>query len=127
MKIVDEISFSEFEPWSGAVETYNKICDCGKEEEFEQYIEEIYPEGCSSTTINDILWFEADDVFEYLGIKNFEVGDTVDITDGEWEDYSGTIVKIYDDDTADVEIPDEDENGEEIVRTVNIDFDDMEN
>ena len=45
MKITKEISFSQFEPWSGAVDTYNLIVEAGKEDELEAILEDLYPDG----------------------------------------------------------------------------------
>lgn len=68
MKIVEEISITEFEPWSGAMDTHTKILEAGKENEFDALIEECYPEGLSKTQLNDLLWFEDEWIFEMLGI-----------------------------------------------------------
>jgi len=34
-------------------------------------LEEIYPEPVDITTVNDLLWFEDDFLFEHLNIKEF--------------------------------------------------------
>lgn len=70
MKYTIETRFENFKPWSGAVDTFNRIIDEGKADEADRYFEEIEPgEGWTATAINDILWFEADTVFEALGMK----------------------------------------------------------
>ena len=61
-----------FEAWSGAVETKNTIIEKGFAEEFDNLIEELYPDGLSETALNDILWFEEDWIFEMLGISEEE-------------------------------------------------------
>ena len=38
-------------------------------------IEELHPDGLSETTLNDILWFESDWIFETLGITEEEEED----------------------------------------------------
>lgn len=68
MKIIQEMDFSEFEPWSGAEDTYKRICECNKESEMESFIEEQFPDGCLDTELNDLLWFESDFIYETLGI-----------------------------------------------------------
>ena len=68
MKITKEISFSQFEPWSGAVDTYNRIVEADKEDELESLIDELYTDGLSDTELNDLLWFESDWLLESLGI-----------------------------------------------------------
>ena len=72
MIIKTEKNLRDFEAWSGAIETKNLILDAGKEEEFEELIEEIYPEGIDETNLNDILWFDSDWVLETLGIEEEE-------------------------------------------------------
>ena len=64
--------FSDYKPWSGAVDTYNTIRDAGKLDALESYLEELYPEGIDMTQINDILWFEGDQVLEALDITEEE-------------------------------------------------------
>jgi hypothetical protein len=36
--------------------------------EFENLINELYPDGIDATTLNDILWFEDQWIFEMLNI-----------------------------------------------------------
>lgn len=72
MKITKEISFSQFEPWSGAVDTYNLIVEAGKEDELEAILEDLYPDGLSDTELNDLLWFESEWLLESLGIAEEE-------------------------------------------------------
>ena len=60
----------DFKSWSGATDTKNTIIENGKESDFEELIEEIYPEGLSETTLNDLLWFDDEFIFEQLNIKN---------------------------------------------------------
>ena len=69
MKIYSETSISEFEAWSGAVETQNRIIEENKEQEFDSLIEELYPDGIDETQLNDILWFEEDWIYEMLWIE----------------------------------------------------------
>ena len=57
-----------FEAWSGAINTKNIIIEAGKADLFDQTIEDIYPDGISETQLNDILWFDADWIYEILGI-----------------------------------------------------------
>jgi len=65
--------FSEYEPWSGAVETYNKILRAGMLDKLEAYLEDVFVyENPEETQINDLLWFEGDDVLEALGLLDDE-------------------------------------------------------
>ena len=61
-----------FDAWSGAVDTKERIIQEGKADEFDNLIEELYPDGLSETQLNDILWFEEDWLFEMLGISDEE-------------------------------------------------------
>jgi hypothetical protein len=69
-------SLDNFETWSGATSTKQSIIDNGKVDEFDNLIEELYPDGLSETQLNDILWFESDWCFEMLGISEDEDDDT---------------------------------------------------
>ena len=75
MKIFIEQGIADFEAWSGAKETQQRIIDENKEDEFDQLIEELYPDGLDETQLNDILWFEDDWIFEQLGISDEEEED----------------------------------------------------
>lgn len=72
MIIKTEKNLRDFEAWSGAIETKNLILDAGLEEEFEELIEEIYPDGLTDTQLNDILWFDGGWILETLGIEEEE-------------------------------------------------------
>jgi len=61
-----------FDAWSGAVDTKNRIIENDKADEFDNLIEELYPDGLSETHLNDILWFEEEWIFEMLGISEEE-------------------------------------------------------
>lgn len=71
MKIYSEKSLADFSFWSGAVATAERIWDeCGSEgfDQLEAILEDLYPDGIDETTLNDLLWFESDTVYEWLGI-----------------------------------------------------------
>ena len=70
MKYYVEENFSDFEPWSGAVSTWQRIIDEGKADEADRYLEEIEPaDGWTKTAINDLLWFDSDLVYKALGMR----------------------------------------------------------
>ena len=56
--------FSDYKPWSGAVDTYELIKDADKLDELEACLEELYPDGITATPINDILWFNGKEVLK---------------------------------------------------------------
>ena len=67
-----------FDAWSGAVDTKERIIQEGKADEFDNLIDELYPDGLSETQLNDILWFEEDWIFEMLGISDEEEDENED-------------------------------------------------
>ena len=69
---IDDMTLRNFEAWSGAISTKERIISEGKSEDFDYLIDELYPNGLSETQLNDILWFESDWVFKNLGISNDE-------------------------------------------------------
>lgn len=72
MQVYREISLEDFEWWSGAKETAEKITAAGAWEELESILEELYPEGIDETSLNDLLWFDDEWIFETLGISSGE-------------------------------------------------------
>lgn len=71
MKIYAEKSLRDFEFWGGAEYTRNNLT-LGEIDTIECVLEEIYPDGASETTINDIFWFEEDWIAEMLGFEDWE-------------------------------------------------------
>ena len=72
MKIYSETSLENFEAWSGAVNTLDRVREAGKCDELESILEDLYPDGMSETELNDLLWFEPETVYEWLGIEEEE-------------------------------------------------------
>ena len=70
MKVYKEItSLLEFTPWSGAIETYNKLLKAGKEDEFVDQLEHVFAgQDVSNTDINNMLWFEPEECFKLVGL-----------------------------------------------------------
>ena len=106
-------SFSEYTPWSGAVDTYNTIREANKLDALESYFDELYPDSecIDETTVNDILWFEPESVFEYLGIgfKCSECGEYITDEDEEFYDEYGLRVCKQCHEKLEAEKADEDE------------------
>lgn len=69
MKVYEELSLRGFIGWGGAKDTIDTILKAGKEEEFQQLIDEVYPDGLSSTELNDLLWFDDEWIFEMLEME----------------------------------------------------------
>ena len=72
MRIYSETSLENFEAWSGAVDTLDRVREAGKCDELESILEDLYPDGMSETELNDLLWFEPETVYEWLGIEEEE-------------------------------------------------------
>ena len=75
MKIYKEESLSNFEWWSGAEDTAQRIWEERGTEgwnELEAILEDAYPDGMDETELNDLLWFEPETIFEWLGIGDEE-------------------------------------------------------
>ena len=71
MKIISETSLADFEYWSGAKDTANRIAEeTGRAgfDQLEAILEDMYPDGIDETELNDLLWFDAEAVYEWLGI-----------------------------------------------------------
>lgn len=104
MKIILEISISNFDAWSGAVHTQRRIIDENMESEFDDLIEDLYPDGLTDTQLNDILWFEEEWIYDNLGITDEEEEEMPDFD-------SWTATELYEYLVDNYEIDDEDENG----------------
>ena len=72
MTITYELDLNSFEAWSGAVDTKNRIIEEGKADLFNAIAEDIFPDGCTETEMNDFLWFDDEQIFEWLGISDDE-------------------------------------------------------
>lgn len=70
MKVYKEItSLYDFKPWSGDVDTYNKLIEAGKAEEFVDKLEQVFAgQDVSNTDINNMLWFEPKTCYELVGL-----------------------------------------------------------
>jgi len=63
---------ANFEAWSGAEDTLEIVKQAEKIEELADLINELLGENIEETKINDFLWFDADYIFEHLGIESEE-------------------------------------------------------
>lgn len=74
MIIKTETSIEYFEGWSGANDTIDVIKKAGKVDEFDNMIDEMYPDGIGKTELNDLLRFDDEWIYETLGItKSYKV------------------------------------------------------
>ena len=84
MDVISRTSFSRFEPWSGAVDTWERIQEAGKIDDLENILECEYPDGIDETELNDLLWFEPETIYEWLDMPTDEQEKALDII-SEWE------------------------------------------
>lgn len=109
-----ESSLENFDAWSGGNDTLKVLIEKGVCDEVEDFIGQCFTDP-TDTDINDFLWFERDQIAEYLGYKDwdeFEYGD-----EDTYEDINGVELAVSDEvkwhDEAGV-----DENGDEIIFTI---------
>lgn len=89
VKTINEYDTNDFynlfeNSWNGARDTLEDIIKAEKEEEFMQYLDEVFCDSdeITDTELNDFIWFERDTIYENLGLdENGEV-----ITDDEDDD-----------------------------------------
>lgn len=119
MTIKSEISLENFEAWSGAVDTLNRIINEGKCSQLESMLEDLYPDGMTDTELNDLLWHDSDTVFEWLDIRTYDqIKEELEEKKAELED----LQSDYEYDTSD-----EDMTAEEKQEIYHADYeDDME-
>ena len=68
MKVVSEISVSEFKAWSGGKDTLKQIASVERLAELDEIAEEVFPNGCTDTELNDWLWFDREFIYSNLGL-----------------------------------------------------------
>lgn len=73
MKYTVEESLQDFKAWSGGKDTLDDLWAHDVVDKAEEYINMIMDcreELPTQTEINDILWFERDEIYRYCGIYN---------------------------------------------------------
>ena len=104
MTITYELDLNSFEAWSGAKETLERIQREGKCTELENILEELYPDGMTETELNDLLWFEPETVYEWLGIRSEgQIENEIEEAEAELEDKISDLEFDLDDDLTEEE------------------------
>lgn len=104
MTITYELDLNRFEAWSGAKETLERIQREGKCAELENILEELYPDGMTETDLNDLLWFEPETVYEWLGIRSEEqIKKEIEEAESELEERLSDLEFDLDDDLTEEE------------------------
>lgn len=97
MKIIMETSLERFEAWSGGEDTLEVLRDKDLCDRLENIIEgDIFPDGCTDTELNDILWFERDTIAEWLGFSSWEAleNDGEEDEEDEEDDYEEGVTEM---------------------------------
>ena len=76
MRVYNEISLVNFSWWGGAKLNAEQL-DYDELEQLDYLLSDLYPEGCSDTLVNDIMWFEFEQVCDWLGLELNDDGDIV--------------------------------------------------
>lgn len=72
MTICYELDLNSFQAWSGAKSTLERIQREDKCAELEAMLDDLYPDGMTETQLNDLLWFDSEQVYEWLGLRTEE-------------------------------------------------------
>lgn len=78
MVIRNEIDPIDFEAWCGGQDTIEKIKEHGLVDEFNNFCELYFPEGCTENEFNDLLRFEDEFIFENIGLREDDEDEDVE-------------------------------------------------
>ena len=68
MKIAEEIDLADYDGcWGQGASNLEKLTG-GERGRLGSFLEELYPEGMTSTELNDLLWFDFESVCRWLGL-----------------------------------------------------------
>ncbi len=74
MIIISDKELRNFDFWSGAAENVKEL-SYDQLDELEYILDDMYPDGINETQLNDLMWFEFDQIKEWLGISNEKDGE----------------------------------------------------
>ena len=104
MTITYELDLNSFQAWSGAKDTLERIQCEGKCAELENILDDIYPDGMTETELNDLLWFESESVYEWLGIRSeSQIEKEIEEAEAELEEKLSDLEFDLDDDLTEEE------------------------
>ena len=104
MTITYELDLNSFQAWSGAKDTLERIQREGKCAELENVLEELYPDGMTETELNDLLWFDSESVYEWIGIRSEEqIEKEIEEAEAELEEKLSDLEFDLDDDLTEEE------------------------
>lgn len=67
IKVYKEIRLQDFEAWGGAQYTMGMIENFNAWACVEDYIAEVFPDGIEETKLNDLLWFDGENILRDYG------------------------------------------------------------
>lgn len=127
MRISYELDLNTFKAWSGAVDTLDRIQHEGKCEELEQQLEILYPDGMTETELNDLLWFDADEVYSWVDLRTeTDIQNDIDEANEELKEIQEEVENLiyeYQDECIGIADWERDEIWEEIYKS---DYDDLQ-
>ena len=88
-----EMSIFDFEPWSGAVNTYERLKRESKLDELDSLLPDMFgKDDVEETELNDLLWFEPDTVYELVGLPTeSEIREDIEYINERIEDEESAI------------------------------------
>lgn len=88
-----EMSIFDFEPWSGAVNTYERLKREGKLDELDSLLPDMFgKDDVEETELNDLLWFGPDTVYELVGLPTeSEIREDIEYINERIEDEESAI------------------------------------
>lgn len=87
-----EMSIHDFEPWSGAVNTYERLERNNKLNDLEWLLPELFNGDVEETELNDLMWFEPNTVYELVGLQTeSEIRDDIEYINERVEDEESFI------------------------------------
>ena len=118
MEYTIDRNLEDFDAWAGGKATLEVLIEKGDCEQVENYINECF-EHPTDTDINDFLWFERDQIADYLGYKDW---DTYENGEQTYKDINGVELAVSDEvkwhDEAGYDEAGYDEDGSMIVFTI---------
>lgn len=87
-----ETRLEKFDAWSGGNDTLKVLIEKGVCDEVEDFIEQCFSNP-TDTDINDFLWFERDQIAEYLGYDDWEAFENGEET---YKDINGVKLDVSD-------------------------------
>ena len=100
MTITYQLDLNSFEACGGAVDTLDRIQREGKCEELEGILEDLYPYGMTKTQLNDLLQYDDEEIYKWLGIRSEEqIRREIDEAEGELADKQNDMESELDDES----------------------------